>query len=119
MLYCNNAIIASKPKHKITKRILRFMDLNCNGIFEGYKKLIQENKKSEDFKDILDGWIISKTGPKFYSEILFGFLEEDPLENVLIGPSTMFYPNYKINKPKTNWEFPFSFTAHYDQRTFI
>lgn len=120
MLYCNNAIIASKPKHFITKRILKFMDLNCDGIFESYNKLIKENSKNKDFRSILDGWVISKTGPKFYSEILFGFLDsKENLNDVLIGPSKMFYPNYKTNKPKNDWICPFSYTAHYDQRTFI
>lgn len=133
MLYCNNAIIACKPKHFITKRIVKFMDMNCEYIFTGYKELMKDSN-NEDFRNILDGWIISKTGPKFYSEILFGFLDEffsekeksekekksqNDIKNVLIGPSKMFYPNYKTKQQKENWICPFSYTAHYDQRSFI
>ena len=114
MLYCNNAIIGAIPKHIITKKFLKYIRKNIDEI----RKMDTQNMEFEE----LDNWVIGTTGPKIYSEIIFGVLDNGETESsqrILIGPSSMFYSNYECKKSSTHWLTPVSMSAHYDGRTFV
>jgi mannosyltransferase OCH1-like enzyme len=116
MMYVNNAFVGARKGHELIKRFFDFLDIK--NIYDSYDK----NFRKED----LDDWVISHTGPKYISEIIFGYLYDKKSKNdkgnssrVLVGPSKMFYANYNIKKDSKFWITPYSFTGHFDQRTFI
>jgi len=120
MLYCNNAIIGSIPKHILTKKMLDNISLNKDNIYKEFHNGLKG--------EMLDSWVIEQTGPKMYSEIIFGFLDhvyneehkiKEDISRILIGPSTMFYANYECKKNRDHWLTPLSLSAHYDGRTFV
>jgi len=117
VMYVNNAIIASKPKHPFGKAMLTWLSHNSKSFVEDWKDYFDAEQ------DEKDDYIVSTTGPIALTSAIFGVLEDEneneKLDYSLILPSSWIYPNYWIADSPGVWLKPVSITAHYDRRDYL
>lgn len=116
VVYVNNAIIASAPKHIITKNMIAWLAGNAHDFVEEW---------AEDYADAdqeeRDDYIVSTTGPIALTQVIYGVMKEhlEKLDDTVIMPSSWLYGNYWITESPENWLKPVSICSHYDGREYL
>jgi mannosyltransferase OCH1-like enzyme len=115
MLYINNAFIASRPKHIVSKNFLKYISQNSKYFVDSW----DPNASKED----KDNLVVSQTGPIAFSSIIFGIIDNSSGSIVCphscIFPSKFIYSNYEIKESPLSWLSPVTLSSHWDSREFL
>lgn len=116
VVYVNNAIIASKPKHIICKCMLAWLADSAHDFVREWKDDYFDAEQDEK-----DDFIVSYSGPIAMTTVINGVFDqyEKKLDHSLILPSSWIYPNYWIPESSDNWLKPVSICAHFDRRDYL
>jgi hypothetical protein len=116
VMYVNNAIIGSAPKHDFTKNMLVWLANNSKDFVEEWDEDYTGKDVEQDEKD---DYIVSTTGPIAMTYCIFGALKKKEYNSSLILPSSWIYPNYWVKESPVHWLKPVSLTAHFDARDYL
>lgn len=116
VIYVNNAIIASKPKHIISQSMLTWLATNAKEFVREWKADYRDAEQDDK-----DDYIVSTTGPIAMSSVLFGVMKKHKakMSHSLVAPSAWIYPNYWIADSPGVWLKPISIAGHYDRRDYL
>lgn len=114
VMYVNNAIIGSCPKHTFSKNMLIWLAKNSR-TFVNEWKLDYTNEEQEE----KDNYIVSTTGPIALTSVIIGAMNKKKFPGSFIAPSSYVYPNYFNSKDSSMWLKPISLTAHFDLRDYL
>ncbi len=114
VMYVNNAIMGSKPKHIIVKNMLAWLAHNSHEFVDEWN-----HEYKDQPQDDRDDYIVSTTGPIALTNVIFGVMLNRDLKHSLFLPSSWVYPNYWQPNSPTEWLKPISISAHFDARDYL